>query len=219
MNSPVTSVRECLESIEVTNLRKYHIEYFKIGNVPGGNQDWFSDAWMHIGGCGALAACDLCLCLAKYHGYEQIVPFSTKHLTQSMYLELGMKMKPYIRPRMGGVSKLSIFTKGLGKYVKDQGYDAKFYTCPGDVDVEEAKKFIIEQLGRNLPIACLLLRHREKKFSDIVWHWFMITGYEEKDEDLLLTYHTYGEKLKISLKEMWNTGFRKKGGLVSVKIK
>lgn len=200
-------------------MEKFHIDYFKIGKTPGGNQDWFSDGWMHIGGCGALAACDLCLCLAKYHGFEKTVPFSTEHLTQSMYLELGMKMKPFIRPRIGGVSKLSIFTKGFAKYLKKKGYEAEFFTCPGENDVEEAMVFIREQLHRNLPIACLMLRHRDKRFKDIVWHWFMITGYEMKENDMILTYHTYGEVLKISLKEMWDTGFYKKGGLVSVEIK
>lgn len=224
MNSPVTSVSEYLESIEVSILNRnlhegFHVPYFKIGNTPGGNQDWFVDWWMHIGGCGALAACDLCLCLAKNYGFQDLIPFSTEHLTQSMYLDLGMKMKPYIRPRMGGVSKLSFFTKGLEKYMKDRGYQVKFDLCPGENDVEEAMDFIKNHLKENMPVACLLLRHRNVKFKDIIWHWFMITGYEIREDDMILTYHTYGHIHKISLKEMWNTGFRKKGGFVAISPK
>ena len=36
-----------------------NIDYFQIEGTPGGNQEWCTDFWMYLGGCGALAACDL----------------------------------------------------------------------------------------------------------------------------------------------------------------
>ena len=36
-----------------------NIDYFQIEGTPGGNQEWSTDFWMNLGGCGALAACDL----------------------------------------------------------------------------------------------------------------------------------------------------------------
>ena len=51
-----------------------------------------------------------------------------------------MKMKPYIHPRVGGVTKLSMFTDGCGQYLKDCGYRAEFETLDGDKPYEEAEK-------------------------------------------------------------------------------
>ena len=42
-----------------------NIDYFQIEGTPGGNQEWCTDFWMYLGGCGALAACDLSICLAR----------------------------------------------------------------------------------------------------------------------------------------------------------
>ena len=53
-----------------------------------------------------------------------------------------MKMKPYIHPRVGGVTKLSMFTDGCGQYLKDCGYGAEFETLDGDKPYEEAEKFV-----------------------------------------------------------------------------
>jgi len=33
-----------------------NIDYFQIEGTPGGNQEWCTDFWMYLGGCGALGA-------------------------------------------------------------------------------------------------------------------------------------------------------------------
>ena len=30
-----------------------NIDYFQIEGTPGGNQEWCTDFWMYLGGCGA----------------------------------------------------------------------------------------------------------------------------------------------------------------------
>ncbi|CUX66345.1 hypothetical protein BN3590_03148 [Clostridium sp. C105KSO15] len=40
---------------------KKELSYFRVGDSFGGNQDWFRDPMMHLGGCGAAAACDACI--------------------------------------------------------------------------------------------------------------------------------------------------------------
>lgn len=194
----------------------YNIPYFNVGKTPGGNQDWFSDWWMHIGGCAALAACDTCICLAKNHEKKECCPFPTEHITVSQYVEFGMTMKPYIRPRVGGVTKLSDFTNGCGRYLKNQGILAKFCVCPGERSYEEAEKFLEDSLQKNMPVAFLLLKHKHEECKDLIWHWFMITGYERKDGKLIAIYHTYGKKYKINFATLWDTGFHKKGGMAAV---
>ena len=195
---------------------KHNIPYFNVGKTPGGNQDWFKDWWMNVGGCAALAACDTCICLAKNHGQKKCCPFSPEHITVSQYVEFGMTMKPFIRPRVGGVTKLSDFTKGCGKYLEKQGILAEFKLCPGEKTYEEAEKFLVDTLQKNMPVAFLLLKHKSEECKELIWHWFMITGYEKKDGKLTAIYHTYGNTNKIEFATLWNTGFHKKGGMVAI---
>lgn len=35
------------------------LDHFCVGEYYGGDQEWFSDSWMKIGGCAAVTACDL----------------------------------------------------------------------------------------------------------------------------------------------------------------
>ena len=44
-----------------------------------------------------------------------------ENLTKEEYIQFSMKMKPYIRPRVGGVKKLSMFIEGFEKYLRDCG--------------------------------------------------------------------------------------------------
>lgn len=193
------------------------IDYFKIEGTPGGCQDWFTDFWMHVGGCGALAACDISICLAKNMGFRECCPFDARRMTKAQYIEFGMKMKPYIRPRMGGVSRTSIFTEGFGKYLRDCGYLAEFAVCQGAEAYADACRFVKTALDFNLPIAYLMLHHRDKRYEDLNWHWFMITGYEIRNGHMALTYHTYGGVSTVDFYGLWNTGMRWKGGMVSLK--
>ena len=176
----------------IENKQSIIIDYFNIEGTPGGNQDWCTDFWMYLGGCAALAACDLSICLSKNLGLADCCPYDPEHMTRKQYVDFSMVMKPYIHPRMGGVAKLSLFTDGYGKYLNDRGYDVTFDVCPGEKSFEEAEIFVKNALKKNLPVPFLLLRHRDKRFKDLNWHWFMITGYDVKNERSILKYHTYG---------------------------
>lgn len=63
-----------------------------------------------------------------------------------------------------------------------------------------------------------MLRHKDKKFTDFVWHWFLCIGYEETDNNFLITVTTYGEATTFSLNELWNTGYEEKGGLIGINL-
>ena len=201
--------------------REKNIDYFEIEGTPGGNQEWCTDFWMYLGGCGALAACDLSICLARNYGLKECYPGDAWNLTRKEYVDFSMKLKPYIHPRVGGVTKLSMFTDGCGQYLKDCGYHAEFETLDGDKTFEEAKQFVENALERNLPVIYLMLRHRDKEFKDLNWHWFCVTGYKTEEikgiHSEQLNYHTYGEALSVDFKRLWNTGMYKRGGLVALK--
>ena len=47
---------------------KKELAYFNIEGEYGGNQNWFYDPMMRLGGCAAIATCDLCIYLNLYRG-------------------------------------------------------------------------------------------------------------------------------------------------------
>ena len=49
---------------------KKELTYFNIEGEYGGNQNWFYDPMMRLGGCAAIATCDLCIYLNLYSGYR-----------------------------------------------------------------------------------------------------------------------------------------------------
>ena len=143
---------------------------------------------MHMGGCAAATACDSCI----YFGLQNekmkpLYPFDIECLTKEDYKAFSQIMKPYLKPRAGGVRKLSWFVEGLGRYIQDvnEAKHTDIYIrmeefC-GDHTWQEAAIFIKEQLDQDIPVPYLLLRHQNEAYKDYIWHWFLLTGYEEKD--------------------------------------
>ena len=196
--------------------KRHEIDYYEIEGTPGGSQDWCTDFWMNLGGCAALAAGDMAICLSKNHGLKDCCPYDPELISKADYDRYAMILKPYIRPRFNGVTKLSIFTQGFKKYLNDRGYDPVYRLCPGEKPLEEAEAFVREMLEKNLPIACLILFHKKEELKDLNWHWFSVTGYEEIEGEFFVYYHTYGEKHLISLGELWDTGSPVKGGMIAL---
>ena len=59
---------------------KKELDYFMIDGEFGGNQDWFTNIVMNVGGCGAATACDSCIYLAKYKGMKELYPFDLEQM-------------------------------------------------------------------------------------------------------------------------------------------
>lgn len=194
------------------------LDYFTINGEVGGNQDWFRDLAMHMGGCAAATACDCCIYFAKYKNKKNLYPFDIEPLNKEDYIQFAMKMKPYLRPRMSGINKLWIYTEGFGKYLEDIGEKVRFEEFPGKYTAKEAAVFIKNRIDSGTPVPYLMLRHKDKKFTDFVWHWFLCIGYEETDNNFLITVTTYGEATTFSLNKLWNTGYEEKGGLIGINL-
>ena len=47
-----------------------------------------------------------------------------------------------------------------------------------------------------------------------MWRWFLLIGYKEYDDTIMVKAVTYGNYEWLDLKELWNTGHEKKGGLI-----
>ena len=130
-----------------------------------------------------------------------------------------MVMKPYLKPRVGGVSKLDMYLEGMGTYLqKCRVSDLLMTPFPGSKPAEEARAKIIFQINHGFPIPCLMLRHTNPKMKDFTWHWFIINGYdyEEGNEarSFCIKTATYGEETWFRFEMFWDTGYAQKGGLI-----
>lgn len=193
------------------------LDYFTIDGETGGNQDWFTNIVMHMGGCAAATACDCSIYFALHRGMEHLYPYDVRNLTKEEYIKFSMKMKPYLRPRTHGVNKPSLFIEGYSQYLRDIDESAiTMAGFEGTHSAKEAAHFIKSQIDAGYPVPYLMLRHKNEIYKDFVWHWFLCFGYKETQGDMLVTVATYGEETTFSLNDLWNTGCEEKGGLVQL---
>ena len=220
---------------------KKELEYFEIGGSYGGNQDWFFDFMMRIGGCGAVTACDCCIYFARYMDKQYLYPFDANHVTKRDYLRFSKLMKPYLRPRKGGINTLQLYIDGFSAYLQHRKEEnLLLLPLSGESSYEEAACGVIKQIDQGFPVPCLTLHHSDPEMSDYVWHWFLLTGYEKKEvsengiggrnpqsdggkepnlrtaatEGMKVKAVTYGEYHWLSLQKLWDTGYEEKGGLI-----
>lgn len=220
---------------------KKELDYFLIEGAYGGNQDWLWDPMMHLGGCAAVTACDICIYLARQFGMRNLYPFDSEALSRKAYIRFSKIMKPYLRPRAGGIDRLELYTEGFGSYLNDafsgrfagrfsgvedcaesvagtagSGVSVSFEEFPGFRPAEDAMEAVQLQIDGGMPAAFLLLKHQEPSLSDYVWHWFLLTGYEKDGNEFRVKAVTYGEYQWLDFRRLWDTGYAQKGGMVLV---
>lgn len=203
-------------------MSRKELPYFNIGKSYGGNQGWFLDFWMHIGGCGALTMCDLMIYLARHRGRRECVPFDVGRLTRREYIRFGMQMKPFLRPRNTGIKDLETFIEGAENYLREKGIQG--ITMEGFSGFESygsAERILKRQIDADMPIPMLMLNHKSREFSFFEWHWFLINGYEDRHiEDRHVCFAkaaTYGRAHWLRFDHFWETGQDERGGLIIVK--
>ena len=195
------------------------LEHFRIGNSYGGNQDWFRTFMMRIGGCGAETACDSCLYFAIHMGFDKLYPYDLSEINRKSYVDFAHLMEKYLWPRMSGINRLDIYTEGLGKYFTDCGEDRiTMDTLDGTETAETAAAAIIRQIDSGYPVPTLILNHKDRRMKDFNWHWFLINGYDEREDGLWVKTVTYSSYLWVSLGQLWETGHKMRGGLVLYRV-
>ena len=194
---------------------KLELDYPMIEGAPGGNQDWFTDRMMKLGGCGAVCACDSAVFFARSRGLARAYPFDAERLTKADYLAFSRIMKPYLRPRWSGIDRPEIYLAGFARYLSDRGAAGiSMSALSGAAPLAVARAAIEGRLQKGLPVPCLGLTHKNKAFRDYEWHWFMLAGFDTDGADELVQAVTYGEKRWLSLAALWDTGSARRGGLV-----
>lgn len=194
---------------------KKELDYYKIGNSFGGNQDWFQVPMMKLGGCAAATACDSCISFSKYFGKEELYPYDVNHISKKDYVNFSQVMRPYLKPRWTGIDSLHIYIDGFGTYMEDHGVkNIKMTPFSGNEAVGDAERIIKKKINQGILIPSLTLKHKEPKFKDYVWHWYPIVGYEELHDRFRVKVANYSEWEWFDFEQLWDTGYMRKGGLV-----
>ncbi len=209
---------------------KNELPYFTVGSSYGGNQNHLNNFVMYFGGCAAVTACDSCLYFAAYKGNKELYPYEIEksmpekdgkdikdkyHVQEKEYLKFANRMKPYLKPRFQGINTLKLYKEGIERFFAEHGNSDRSVTeFSGNETWKNAKMAVKEQIEKGFPIPCLVLQHKNPLLRDLVWHWFLLTGYEELEESFFVKVVTYGNYRWITLKELWDTGHQNRGGLI-----
>ena len=197
---------------------KKDMDYIRVDDAIGGNQDWFLDPFMKGGGCAAVTACDLCIYFARQSGLGELYPFDQERPCKEDYIQFSKQMKPYLRPRWKGIDTLDIYLEGIHAYWKDVGCEAlEAAGFSGTEPFEEARRMVRQQIDLEMLVPFLTLHHKNPKLKDYVWHWYNLAGYKEAGEEFFVKAVTYGEFEWLDLRELWDTGFERRGGMILLK--
>ena len=193
------------------------LSYFTIDGAPGGNQDHLIEWDMNRGGCGAVTACDVCMFLSGQEKFRKLYPFNPHNISRDDFINFASLMKPYLSPRYHGIDFLETYICGFYDYLKSRGTNSlTLEGLSGNVPYASFAEAITTQIDRGFPVPYLMLMHKDPALDDFNWHWFNLAGYEEKDGELHVMTVTYGEYLWFSLRNMWDTGHKRKGGIIRI---
>lgn len=168
-------------------MRERILPYFQVGKEIGGNQERLTDPWMHLGGCGAVTACDISAWLTFYRG-KDLVPVPCDAAGRSFawrdYARFTQIMKPYLKPRMTGINRLDIYTEGFGRYLADRGAAGiRLEEYPCRVPWEVAAARLEDWLDGGAPVPMLVLNNQDPALKDFVWHWFILAGIRTEEPE------------------------------------
>lgn len=194
---------------------KRELDYFYIDGKYGWNQEDFKNLWMNKGGCACVTACDSFIYMRKYLGKDKLYPYEIETVRALDYVDFSNDVKPYLRPRWTGIDRLEIYVDGVRDFLNDIDEESiRLSEFSGDNSIEDAISIVKSQIDKEFPIPMLVLMHKNHRFKDFVWHWFLLTGYEEDGEKFMVKVVSYGSYRWFDFRELWNTGHRRKGGLI-----
>jgi len=164
----------------------------------GGSQEWYSERFQRLSGCGPTAASNL-IWYMTHSRAEQATAGSN---SMEKYLELQNSMFSFVTPGMGGVKDPAVFADGITRYALEHGLSitpnilkipAKPYKRPG---FEVACSFLAAALQNGSPVAFLNLSNGTLKNLEN-WHWVTIIAVDT--DTLAATICDQGNKLGVDL--------------------
>ena len=193
------------------------LKFVNIEGMYGGNQYRFTHPRMYRGGCSTVAACHASICLAELKPEKSALsPLHGLNVTDEEFTDFAKEMFKYVYPQKRGIDSVQLFEEAYLNYVKTTGVEVLMHSLSGQAKFEDARDFIKNHIDNGITVQYLLLHHSNKEFSEIEWHWFTVTGYEENGDDFSIIYSTWAERRTADLKALWNIGVDEYGGLLAI---
>lgn len=198
-------------------MAKKELEFITIdGKYYGGDQNWHTHKMMKLGGCSAVTLCEVCIWLAKTNpDMRELYPYDPGYVSKEDFLRFFEIVFRYVHPGIGGLTSVDKFVAMAGRYIETTGVKVRVGVRMGNEPYERAEAFVREAIDNGLPVMYLMLKHADAAFEDYEWHWFTLTGYEEKDGRFNVTFATWGQKHFFDLKKAWDTQKAWRGGMAA----
>ena len=165
---------------------------------------------MNIGGCAAITACDCSIYFELYKNLHGLYPYDINAITQADYVDFAYVMEPYLKPRESGIDRLDIYIDGFSQFLSNHNApNITLEPWEGTNSFEATKGIIIQQIDNGWPIPCLTLLHQHPSMEDYVWHWYIINGYDQFADTLMVITVTYGTWRWFDLVTLWDTAPKK----------
>lgn len=193
------------------------IPFFNVENDFGGDQHKLDRFIMQKGGCAAVTACDCSIYFELYKNIRGLYPYDIKNISYKNYRQFSEIMTPYLHPRMGGIDKLEIYIDGFKKFLKRRNVmNINFTAWTRQENFSSTVEKIKAEIDAGFPIPCLTLDHKNPDLKLYVWHWFLLTGYDDAEIFKVKT-TTYGKSDWVDFDELWDDG-EQHGGLVLISL-
>lgn len=191
------------------------LPFFRIADrYYGGHQEWASQYMMRLGGCSTVTACEISICMARDTAARAMYPGDPAHVGMSDFLSFFELMFQYVKPGFMGLTDIRKYADEFQEYASTRGVRLGAEFLDGTATVQEAARFVERGIGAGLPLACLILQHKDRALDDFEWHWFTLTGYERSEGGFRVIAATYAMRHVLDLGRLWNTGHARKGGIV-----
>ncbi|BDF58188.1 hypothetical protein CE91St36_10050 [Christensenellaceae bacterium] len=196
---------------------KKELDFLRIdGKYYGGDQNWHTHKMMKLGGCSAVCACEACIYLAKkFPKYRRLYPYDPQNVTKADFLRFFETMFQYIYPGIGGLTSIDKFEKMFLKYVAATGVSIQLHKLAGSASLADASSFVKDSIDAGMPVMYLMLKHADPTFDEYEWHWFNLTGYEDRGDTLTVSFATWGCRHEFDFMRAWDTRKCWKGGMLS----
>ena len=157
--------------------KKVELPHFTMGKSYGSNQNWMMDPWMHLGGCAALTTCDAFIDFSLYRNRDDLYHFKDpkkRVMTRQTYSRFAMSVKLYLEPRRTGIKDLETYMEGVRLYLEDTDVtDLYLEGLEGSESYEAARDTIKASIDDEIPVAYLMLKHKDKHSRRICfWPYF-----------------------------------------------
>lgn len=182
----------------------------------GGDQNWSRRWIVRVGGCSTVTACEIAISLARRYGsMRALYPYDAATVTSPDFMSFADSMLPFVGPGAMGLTDIEKYASGLRAYAESRDVALQTQTLSGDSTASEALAFVKRSIDAGHPAAYLMLKHWDKTYDELEWHWFTITGYDWTGDRPKLIGATYGQRFAMDLGRAWDTRRNWRGGLVT----